>query len=403
MYRLKAIITLSIVILTFVGVGPTGRATLPPDDGLLAPDPPTVTASSWILYDSTFGKTLAEERADERVAMASTTKIMTALVVIEQTLPDDEVAISERAASVGESRIGLIAGEEPWTVKDLLAALILRSANDAAVALAEHVGGSVAGFSDLMNDRASRLGLQNSRFVNPHGLDHPDHYSSARDLLILSLVAMEIPRFAGLVATRSAHLPDAPDGTPRVTPNRNKLLADYPGALGIKTGYTSRAQLTFVAAAERAGRRIYAVVLGSTQHYEDAAALLDYGFAEFGPMTLVPVTSEDRRPLFTYFGIAEEAGFELFIAPVPIEDLPEGQPGVDHNQPPARVDDPGVRNTENPPAEAASHEQQESAATAGHPVERQAHLPGLREAVTWFRHYWNRIANPTSEAATAWR
>lgn len=394
MSRVATVIVLAATfLLASIGVTPPGWATLPPDDGLLAADPPAVTATSWILYDSTFGKVLAEEAADEPVAVASTTKIMTALLVIEQTRPDDLVAVSQRAAGIGGSRIGLIAEEAPWGVEEMLAALMLRSANDAAIALAEHVGGSVEGFGDLMNKRASELGLTNSRFVNPHGLDHRDHYSSARDLLNLSLAAMELPRFFDLVQARSVNLPTTPDGEPRVALNRNDLVTEYPGALGIKTGFTNQALQTFVAAAERRGRRIYAVVLGSTQHFEDAAELLDYGFAEFGPMTLVPVTSEVGRPLAGGLDGKGEEGFELFVDPDEVGTLPENQPEGESEQPePADVEGSG---TEDRPPEEEPVDGQEPVARVGESVERQARLPGLRDALGWFRRYWDWINQTT--------
>lgn len=382
----RVVVRLMLLLAVSVGAAPGGWATLPPVDGLLAPDPPTVTARSWILYDDTFGKVLAEQAAGSRSAIASTTKIMTALVVIEQTEPDDSVSVSARAAAVGESEIGLVAGEAPWPVEEMLAALLLRSANDAAVALAEHVGGSVAGFADLMNEKALRLGLTNSRFVNPHGLDHSDHYSSARDLLVLSIAAMEQPRFSDLVQARSVNLPTGPDGTPRVAVNRNRLMGSYPGALGIKTGYTGRALQTFAAAAERAGRRLYAVVLGSTQHFDDAAALLDYGFAGFGPTTLVPATSDDRRPLAGDLGVIREEGFELFLVPDPDQPLPD-EPGTDGGS--TSTDALTELDTEDP--EEDPIEREGSAEPVGDRVERSAQLPDLGDALGWFRHYWSWI------------
>lgn len=388
MHRVAAsIVIATIFLLTAEAVTPAGWATPPPDDALAAPDPPAVTARSWILYDSTFEKVLAEEAADESVAVASTTKIMTALVVMEQTQPGELVGVSSRAAGIGGSRIGLIAGEEPWTVEEMLAALMLRSANDAAVALAEHVGGSVAGFGDLMNAKASELGLRNSRFVNPHGLDHPDHYSSARDLLWLSVTAMEDQRFFDLVQALSANLPAAPDGSPRVALNRNELVIGYQGALGIKTGFTDGALQTLVAAAERRGRRIYAVVLGSTQHFEDAAALLDYGFAEFGPMTLVPVTSDIRRPLAGSLDGEREEGFELFIRPGGIAWFPPGQ--ADEQLAP--VGATGGSETADPPVEEEPADPREPDPEISETFERQARLPGLRDALGWFLRYWGWI------------
>ena len=372
-------VALFLVVLTIlvapVGGVPSGWATLPPDDGLLAPAPPDVSAGAWILYDDTFGHVLAEKEPDIGRAVASTTKIMTALVVIEQSEPDATVDITSQADLAGGSEIGLVPGEKPWTVEDLLAALLLQSANDAAVALAQHVGGSVVGFADLMNVKAAELGLRNTNFVNPHGLDHPDHYSTPRDLLTVTLAAMANPTFAELIIARSANLPAHPDGEPRVAVNRNELLAAYPGAIGVKTGYTDDALLTLVAAAERDGRRLYAVVLGSSDHFADAIALLDYGFAEFGVMTLVPATSATPRPLIGGIGEPVEDDFELLIVAEPrvaVEQDPAVVPEVE----PA-PDDP-VTGEEQPPVEVTEYE-------------RRSELPGLEDMATWTVRYWNWI------------
>ena len=377
MQRIGAALLVVLATLVTPGGGsPAGRATLPPDDGLVAPAPPTITAESWILYDDTFGQVLAEDEADVRRAVASTTKIMTALVVLDQAKPDEPVEITERAVLVGESEIGLIADEAPWTVEDMLAALLLQSANDAAVALAEHVAGSVEGFAGLMNTKAAGLGLRNSNFVNPHGLDQRNHYSSARDLLTVALAAMEDPLFVRLVRTRSANLPATPDDEPRVAVNRNELLAVYHGAIGIKTGYTDNALLTLVAAAERDRRRIYVVVLGSEDHFGDAITLLDYGFAEFAPMTLVPATSDERRPLAgTLDGVVDE-GFELFIVEDPAE-------------PVAEEEEEPVPEPEEPSADLEVEE--EPVAVVVREVERRPELPGMSDAIAWVGRYWNWI------------
>lgn len=340
-------------------------------DGLLPPPPPPVEAVSWILYDDMFGRVLAEQDADTQRAVASTTKILTALVVLERVSPGEMVDISDRAAEVGESEIGLVGGESPWAVEDLLAAMMLQSANDAAVALAEHVGGSVEGFAALMNAKVDELGLENSRFSNPHGLDQRDHYSTARDLLTLTLEAMDNPGFARLVQTRSSNLPAAPDGTPRVAVNRNDLLVRYPGAIGVKTGYTEQAVLTMVAAAERDRRRLYAVVLGTTEHYEDAAALLDYGFTGFLPMTLAPATSGLRRPLAAGVEAAGGEDFALFVVDGPETEVAEEVPRpVVGSSPPTEP---------SPPAPAA---------VAVREIERSPDLPGVIDALTWAARYW---------------
>ena len=345
----------------------------------MAPPPPEISAGAWILYDDTFGLVLAEREADIGRAVASTTKIMTALVVIEQSDQDATVEITSRADLAGGSEIGLVPGERPWTVADLLAALLLQSANDAAVALAEHVGGSVAGFADLMNVKAAELGLRNTNFVNPHGLDHPDHYSTPRDLLTGTLAAMDDPTFARLIQARSANLPANPDGEPRVAVNRNELLASYPGALGVKTGFTDNALQTLVAAAERDRRRLYAVVLGSTDHFTDAARLLDYGFAEFGPMTLVPYTSATPRPLISGIDRPVEDGFELFVAPEPPTEAEMEE-----------MEDPAVLPASEPPRDEPVPEE-ETVPVAVTESERRSELPGLEDVLTWAVRYWNWI------------
>ncbi len=242
--------------------------------------PPVVTAGSWIVFDATDGVVLASRNADETRPMASTTKMMTALVAIEESQPDQIVTVSQRAADIGEAEIGLTAGER-FPISDLIDTMIIRSANDAAIAVAETVGGDVETFVGLMNRRAAELGLTRTTFVNPHGLDAEGHSSTARDLLRLGLAAMTNPRFREAAGRLEVTLPPAPDGTPRVAAATNELLRTYEGAVGVKTGFTFQAGLVLVAAAERDGRAIYVVVMGSEgpgAHFSDAAALLDYGF-----------------------------------------------------------------------------------------------------------------------------
>jgi serine-type D-Ala-D-Ala carboxypeptidase (penicillin-binding protein 5/6) len=246
--------------------------------------PPSVSAPGWILYDDSTDLVLASWAADEPRSIASTTKIMTGLLVIENAGLDEVVTISEEAANTGGQEIGLAAGEQ-FTVRALFKALMVRSANDAATALAEHVAGSIPAFVDLMNQRAEELGLENTSFANPHGMDASGHYSSPRDLLTLARVAMEHPEFAEVVKARAMVLPDDPEGNARVGISTNLMLSSYDGMLGVKTGLTPQALFTFVGAAEREGRRLYAVVLGSPEnfgHFIDARALLDYGFRDLG-------------------------------------------------------------------------------------------------------------------------
>ncbi len=278
----------------------TGLMSIPtqPLEALAPLSPPEVTAEAWLLWDDTFQRELGSLQANEARAMASTTKMMTAIVALENSNLDDQVIVSEDAAAIGESEIDLVPGET-WRMEDLLRALLMRSANDAAVAIAEHVGGSVPGFVRLMNETAVELGLADSHFMNPHGLDQEGHFSSARDLLNTALIGMEDPLFAEIVGTRSSTFPDAPDGEERVASTTNALLSTFEGAIGVKTGFTDDAGLTMVAAAERDGRRLYAVVMGSSDHFADSAALLRYGFNAFGLLNVVAggqILAEQRGP-----------------------------------------------------------------------------------------------------------
>ncbi|NOY54865.1 MAG: D-alanyl-D-alanine carboxypeptidase [Actinobacteria bacterium] len=341
-----------------------------PVHGAFSGAPPDVTAEAWILYDDTFDRVLAEHNADERRAMASTTKIMTALVALEQGNLDDPIRISARAAGIGEAEAGLVEGET-WTLRDLLTAMLVRSANDAAVAVAEGVGGSVDDFVALMNGKARSLGLENTHFVNPHGLDAPGHFTSARDLLTMARVAMKNPLFATLVRTQTARLPDAPDGTERIVHNTNQLLGSYAGAIGVKTGYTGKAGLVLVAAAENSGRRLYAVVMGSTDSFADAAALLDYGATEFGVIEVIMkgVTYAQRRSSADVQDMAADSTVKTFAAKEETVTLRTGFQGVI----------PVVTAT-------IGDERAGEAALVG---ADSSHLPTLRDALGWVGRYWS--------------
>jgi D-alanyl-D-alanine carboxypeptidase (penicillin-binding protein 5/6) len=253
---------------------PTALDTPPPTES-----PPTLSAASAVLVDLDTGEVLFDRAGGRRRPVASTTKIMTALLVLESATPVDEVIASDRAVSEEGAELGLEEGER-ISVHDLMYALMLQSANDAAVALAEHVGGSVDAFIERMNDRTSRLGLTNTRFASPNGLDDSG-YSTARDLAAITVEAFRSSTFAETVGSRFREIP-APDGPARRIQNRNALLWLYPDAIGVKTGYTAAAGFCLVAAAERDGTRLGTVVLGSPDEpFSDAAALLNYGFAAY--------------------------------------------------------------------------------------------------------------------------
>ena len=269
------------------------------------PELPEISAASWLLYDADARVTLASHNPDEPRPMASVTKIMTALVVMENAGLDEEVRVSTRAEAVGEAEIGLFVGEL-WTVADLLAAVIVRSGNDAAMALAEHVGGNVRGFADMMNAKADQLGLENSHFVNPHGLDAADHYTSATDLRVMAEAALKHPYLARLARTKEVEFKPNPKGVARVANSTNKLLGVYPGVVGLKTGFTSKAGRVLVSVLEHNGRTLIAVVMGSADHFADTRELLDYG--------LRTLSLRDRfvAPLLT-----EEGGGAVGPEPLP--------------------------------------------------------------------------------------
>jgi serine-type D-Ala-D-Ala carboxypeptidase (penicillin-binding protein 5/6) len=237
------------------------------------PEPPTVTARGAVLWDPADGVVLHGVAEDVPRPMASTTKIMTSLLALEAGTLEDVVVVSERAAAIGEASLDLRAGQEV-RMRSLLGGLLVRSGNDAATAVAEHVAGEEAVFIDRMNARAAELGLPGTRFTSASGLtDDPAHLATPTDLARLAAHAMQDPVFAELAGAASLAVPGLPPMA-----NRNELLGVYPGATGVKTGYTARAGLCLVASATREGRTLYAVVLGSTDSFGDVAALLDHGF-----------------------------------------------------------------------------------------------------------------------------
>jgi D-alanyl-D-alanine carboxypeptidase (penicillin-binding protein 5/6) len=235
------------------------------------------------------GQVLYAKKPDQRRPIASITKVMTALVVLDEATPGEEVVVSAQAASTRASQLGLVAGER-ISVRQLLYSLLMQSANDAAVALAEHVGGSVTGFAELMNRKAERLGLRHTRFRDPSGLDDGG-YSTARDVAAIVRAAYADPLFARITRTKFHRIP-SPSGPARRIQNRNILLWLYPGAIGTKTGFTTPAQHCLVAAAERGAVRLVAVALGSRGEdaegvFSDGGALLNFGYEAFGRTVLV--------------------------------------------------------------------------------------------------------------------
>ena len=240
------------------------------------PELPTLTAESWALYDADAGVFLASHEADIERPMASVTKIMTVLVVRDHTELDETLRITEFAAATGEAEIGIAPGEI-WSVEDLLIAVMVRSGNDAAVALAEYVGGSVEGFAEMMNAKAADLGLEHSHFVNPHGLDADGHYTTANDLVLMGAELLKDPVLAQMARTRFARFWPDPAGIDRKARSTNKLLGVFPGVIGLKTGFTNKAGRVLVSAFEHQGRTLIGVVMKSEDHFADSRELLDWG------------------------------------------------------------------------------------------------------------------------------
>ena len=233
-----------------------------------------LSAEKAIVLDAVSGRVLYEKAADQRSLIASTTKIMTALIVCEQCNVLDRMRIPREAVGIEGSSMYLKEGEV-LTLQELLYGLMLSSGNDAAVALAIYCGGTVEGFAQLMNDKARMLGLRNTHFENPNGLDSPEHYSTARDLAVLAAYAMGNPIFAKTVSTKSIRVGE------RYLTNHNKLLWRIEGADGVKTGYTKAAGRILVSSASRDDRRLVAVTLNAPSDWQDHEVLLEEAFTHF--------------------------------------------------------------------------------------------------------------------------
>ena len=239
-----------------------------------------ISAECAILIDAQTGRVLYEKQAEEKSLIASTTKIMTALVICEQTNVLDRVKIPKEAVGIEGSSMYLKEGEV-LTVQELLYGLMLQSGNDAAAALAIYCGGTVEGFTELMNDKAHRLGMTQSHFANPNGLDSPGNYSTARDMGILTAYAMQNPIFAQTVSTKTITIGE------RCLRNHNKLLWQLEGANGVKTGYTKAAGRILISSVTRMGRQLIAVTFNAPDDWQDHKTLIEDGFSRFTVQQLV--------------------------------------------------------------------------------------------------------------------
>ena len=257
---------------------------LPPINPLIAEAPPELDAASWAIYSVDREAEILAVNADIQRAMASVTKVMTAILVVENAQPNEEVTISQTAARtpIGYTGQPEVNQGEDWTVEELLANLLVQSGNDAAVALAEHVSGSVEAFVALMNQRASELGMRSTSFANPNGLDANQHFSSARDLLAMGRAAVELDRILRVTTIKEITFEPTSRRVMTIT-NTNRLLGVFPGVYGLKTGDTARAGRVLLAYQEIGSRRILSVVMGTVDHYGATAQLLTYAMGTLGP------------------------------------------------------------------------------------------------------------------------
>ncbi len=244
---------------------------------------PEINARSAIVIDAESGRVLFEKNAYIKRPMASTTKVMTAIITLENCDLNEVVTVSRNAALVNGSTINLTTGEK-LTMRELMYGLLLRSGNDAAIAIAEHIGGSVDGFAKMMNDKAREIGAYNTKFTTPHGLDEEGHYSTAYDMALITRYALKNPVFNDIVGTRSIQVGK------RTMNNTNEMLWGYEGADGVKTGYTGKAGRCLITSATRNGRRYISVVLfcdSRDQRALSSKKILDYAFERYFPQTLI--------------------------------------------------------------------------------------------------------------------
>ncbi len=246
-----------------------------------------ISSESAIVIEQNTGRILYLKNMDKERAMASTTKIMTTIVAIENGNLDEVVTVSENAAGIEGSSIYLEANEQ-LTLEELLYGLMLRSGNDAAYAIAEHIGGGdVENFIDMMNRKAKEIGANNTHFMNPHGLHHEEHYTTAYDLAKITAYAMKNETFKKIVSTKKKTISWPNHEWNRSLTNKNKMLWNYEGGNGVKTGYTTDAGKCLVSSALRNNMQLIGVVLKSNDIWKDSTTILDYAFDHYEPYKVV--------------------------------------------------------------------------------------------------------------------
>lgn len=283
-------------------------------DDFIEPESETITVSSdsntdaepkiyshhVVVFERNSKMVLYEKNSNEKCKMASTTKIMTCTLILENCNLDDIVTVSSKSANTGGSRLGLHTGDNV-SVRDLLHGLMLCSGNDAAVALAEHCGGSIEGFATLMNAKAQELSLFSTNFVTPHGLDNDNHYTTAYDFAILTDYALNNPQFLQIVGTKYCDV--SINGVPKSIHNTNELLGSIQSVYGVKTGYTSQAGRCLISAAKQDNLDIIVVVLGADTkkiRTEDSINLINYIFSNYEIVDLQALLNEKYNSFQSY-------------------------------------------------------------------------------------------------------
>ncbi len=271
-------------------------------------------ALSSLLMDASNNRVLYEENGYREMPMASTTKIMTCIVTLENANLKDTVTISSYASRMPDVQLNIKAGEQ-YLLRDLLYSLMLESHNDTAVAIAEHVGGSVEGFAAMMNDTARRWGCEHTNFVTPNGLDAENHYTTARDLAVIASYAIRNPQFLEITNTSSHSFQELKSGRSFTVTNKNRFLYMMEGAIGVKTGFTSKAGYCFVGAVRRQNKVLISVVLGSgwppnkNLKWTDTKALMGYGIDHYEEREIFQDVKLD--PLFVKNGQVKYEGLSM--------------------------------------------------------------------------------------------
>lgn len=256
------------------------------------------SARGMCVIEASSQRVLYERNKDAKLPMASTTKVVTALTVLNNCTDLDQViTVDDKAVGVSGTSIYLRYGEQ-LSVRDLLYGLMLRSGNDAATALAIHVGGSVENFAKMMTQTAVDCGAVNSHFANPHGLDDPEHYTTAYDLALITAKALENPVFSKIVSTVNYQIKETEQSQIRFLHNKNRLLNSLNGCIGVKTGFTNKAGRCLVSATERDGMKVVCVVLNCGPMFEESAQLLNSAYNDYSMRTIVPANTHLANKTF---------------------------------------------------------------------------------------------------------